>query len=978
MKRFSHLSPNLLQATLLLLVGCGGSSPTAPNPGDDDNQKPASLTIQAGNNQSATVKAAVAISPTVAVLNAKGAGVSGVVVSFKVESGGGQVSPASVTTGADGRAAVTTWVLGSVVGTQQLSASTSGLPKVTFTATATGPSDPPPGGGGTPLTSGTLGSTGGTITVSKDGSGLNGVSLSFDQGALSGSTTLSLSEQPSTGIIFPAGITAQGPVLGVSGGGARLQAGAAVSFPIGTAPAGGILAVGFVDPSSGKLIILPTLSQKGGRLKALLPGLEAGPGVTTSSASQLFGSLKVGGKSRVATRSSLASLSPVALLSSANQTNPSFNLLLVGISTELLQRDLDSGFRPGTDAWDFSSMIVADLPFLRRVTAENGQQAGVAELGLTTTTLWYYVNQRKNGSPGLNGSTQLLQGQPLSSRYGIRWAAIAETDVTRIAQAGSLVIKEYSELETDQAAAVRWQQFLGLKAMMLTTFQRPVPVALLPTGSISDFGSDIFPVGIAYRTVGNSVFVTWPGNPGQEVEFKFSEAGGMQPVTLTYASSGKTFTVGSLGAMNYINLIDDSKMQAQWARVQGGTMGDAEGWPEPTLNWEKGVLDTAGTFISDPLQIWWQCPSCAEKVARPPQLPSTATHVQRFQSIDIPTDGSEGLTTSFSSAQVTATTLFAGGKQKVRKGFLIQHPVAEGTAGQVALGWLDWQTVVFKKLSLSPAPASVVVLKDSTVTITLHPSESPPSGTRYRWITRTSSTIDSVEATQLSRQFELRSTDIGWLVIRALDGSTKRPIASDSVKLLGYHGTAWRIVTVNDSHGLAGALSHRGSLEGASALQRLLQNPTAGLISLDSLAGSSHLQIRVKRSGSWSEADCCPRPPFNSGAEDLLPLGEDPAKSYQVGPFFSGWESAYWTRFVPSNQPDLWAMSGVGLTGPIQYTVRNGGTQQGPAIGLRFNSETLGANMTGWINVYLALKNGDDEVYILDAYTVYFTAVRLE
>jgi hypothetical protein len=62
--------------------------------------------------------------------------VSGATVSWRIESGGGTLSPASSTTDADGRAS-SAWTLGPSTGEQRASASTAGAGSVTFEATST-------------------------------------------------------------------------------------------------------------------------------------------------------------------------------------------------------------------------------------------------------------------------------------------------------------------------------------------------------------------------------------------------------------------------------------------------------------------------------------------------------------------------------------------------------------------------------------------------------------------------------------------------------------------------------------------------------------------------------------------------------------------------------------------------------------------------------------------------------------------------
>jgi adhesin/invasin len=62
---------------------------------------------------------------------------AGVAVTFAVTGGGGTVSPAGRTTGADGVARLSGWTLGTSAGTNTVTATVSGLPAVTFTATGT-------------------------------------------------------------------------------------------------------------------------------------------------------------------------------------------------------------------------------------------------------------------------------------------------------------------------------------------------------------------------------------------------------------------------------------------------------------------------------------------------------------------------------------------------------------------------------------------------------------------------------------------------------------------------------------------------------------------------------------------------------------------------------------------------------------------------------------------------------------------------
>jgi adhesin/invasin len=95
-----------------------------------------SLSIVAGDAQTAAAGTAVATAPSVRVTDAHGNAVQGAVVKWTVLAGGGSVSADSSTSDASGAASVT-WTLGSTAGLDSLRASVAGVDSVTFSATAT-------------------------------------------------------------------------------------------------------------------------------------------------------------------------------------------------------------------------------------------------------------------------------------------------------------------------------------------------------------------------------------------------------------------------------------------------------------------------------------------------------------------------------------------------------------------------------------------------------------------------------------------------------------------------------------------------------------------------------------------------------------------------------------------------------------------------------------------------------------------------
>jgi hypothetical protein len=102
---------------------------------------PASVTVQAGNNQVAAPGAAVATPPAVLVRDALNNPLTGVEVVFAVTGGGGSIPGSTAITASNGIASVASWTLGTTPGTNTLTATVSaggviGNPAV-FTATGT-------------------------------------------------------------------------------------------------------------------------------------------------------------------------------------------------------------------------------------------------------------------------------------------------------------------------------------------------------------------------------------------------------------------------------------------------------------------------------------------------------------------------------------------------------------------------------------------------------------------------------------------------------------------------------------------------------------------------------------------------------------------------------------------------------------------------------------------------------------------------
>ncbi len=925
-----------LSLLLLAATACGGSDgPTNPpgggGGGGGGGATAASLAISAGDAQTAAPGAALAVNPAVLVRDATGKPFAGATVTFTVDSGGGTIASPTATTGSDGIATAGKWTLGAT-GPQVLSAVTGTLARVKFRATLQAT--------GSALAAQTMSTAGGTITVDRSGSPLTGLTLTVPAGALASATTITLTEVPTAGVTIPAGMTiVSSSALGISASQAALNAPALVRFPSSARP-GQVSMVALRNRSTGAVTVLPTVASDASSITVALSSLD--------------------GRGALSARLAAPTLS-LSLAGSLADDDPM--LFQVAIDPALLDRDFDSGFRPGKDDWDFARNPVASLPFLKG-GGEAQTTVDPAE-GMVASALWYYVNQKGQGG-SLNGRFQLAPGVPESNRDGIRWTAIATKDVPDLFAAGGIATKWEEHISLD-AAAFAAAQFNGIRAMFLLGFERPVPVLLFTSDE------DLAPrLGIAYRVTGNGVDIVVPDRPGVSYRAVFTP-GGMTPF-LIVGANGLSYNVRAIAGLHYSMVVRDGLLASQFSRVAAGTIGKSEGWPSVTLHYEKDKLDTASVFLADTLQHWWQCQGCPEYGYRPTSVPASASHVQQFSFGRIAQDGSVSLGERFGSAKL-GPEIFGDTVKEVKTGNAIYLP-GPGSAGAAAAapGWLGWNTVTYRKMELKPKPSAVEVSGDTTVAFTVSPSPAGPTGTRYAWVFRTDEGRDSVETATTSYDLELETGARGTLLIMALDPDSRRVIGRDSVVITSDAAAPfWQITSVVDMDDIFDETEASGEV--ADLLRRLLASPRSAMLAVEKKGdGVRELNLKVLRSGVWTADDCCP--PVAAGPLMIMHMGTSPATALSVGPFFSEWKSSSWTETTSDlASGDMEARDVLGL---VQYTVKDAGIQTGPAGAVRLIGTRSGKTMTGFIGIYIWPINGDGEIGEgPDLYQISFTATRM-
>ena len=246
--------------SLLLLAACSGggdagnptpttpTTPTTPAP----VRTPASLATSAGDAQQAASGAAVPVAPAVLVRDASGQPLAGVVVTFSVVDGGGRLTDSTPTTDAQGVARVGAWTLGAN-GAQRVRAQVGSLTPVTFAASLLR---------GTERYVSTIGTTGGTFTITQPEYAFNGLALTVPAGALSDGTRFEFRELPDAPTLtLPPGVSRVGAVLEISTNQSRASELLTLDVPLPPAPTGTAALVALRDPVSGAMELLPLIDR---------------------------------------------------------------------------------------------------------------------------------------------------------------------------------------------------------------------------------------------------------------------------------------------------------------------------------------------------------------------------------------------------------------------------------------------------------------------------------------------------------------------------------------------------------------------------------------------------------------------------------------------------------------------------------------------------------------------------------------------
>ncbi|MBL8981410.1 MAG: Ig-like domain-containing protein, partial [Gemmatimonadetes bacterium] len=510
--------------------------------------------VQAGDNQQGEPGRAVDTRPAVVVRDAAGRAVPGVAVNFSVDSGGGTVSVASVSTGADGSASPGDWTLGSTEGRHVLSARSGSLTPVKLVATAK--LRP------TTVSTGSIGSGGGSITVTTSGP-LTGLKLEVPAGALPEPVSISVGYSSAIGIPLDSVARVASVLVTLETDAVNAASELfTITIPAKLA-ADEIPTVIVVDPVTGFLRALATVRHDSTSVTAELGTLALNP-----------------------TLPALAAARPVGGPASARLTlppGPKMHLLAVAANQSKMSKSIDALFRPGVDDWDFARQ---DTPL------------GPTSFGQVASA--DYVFRKGGSSQKLWDRFDLAKGIPTSNTLGISWTAGFSARVN--AQVQRHVVAAAARRAHNPALYDVVAEMNLFMAMLLSG--KPQVVVMVLPGNVAR------PI-LAYKWAGTfrQIAVANPLHPGDLTRLLSVTTGGLD-------CGGPCFAVLGLNYFDQVLASDWTDVQAGTSPY-GFAFPRAFAHISSSAVWTTGGKVDTIWMVRDTASIWTSIPSWPHQLPDP-------------------------------------------------------------------------------------------------------------------------------------------------------------------------------------------------------------------------------------------------------------------------------------------------------------------------------------------------------------------------
>lgn len=678
-------------AIVVFTAACGGGAKDAPiQPPPSAVPVATTLAIQAGDNQTAPAGTSVAVNPSVIVRDQKGAAMSGVSVSFSVDSGGGRVASNTATTGADGIASSGRWTLG--LGRNLLRATAGSLAPVIFTGTATGELT---------VADTAVGTGGGVVSVSRPGDALDGFSLTIPPGTLGEPLKVVARHGDTTGIVLRPGVRRLGSVITLATEGPGPVKGAPFELRLpGRAPVGTRGFVMLYDRATRAVEALPTVALASGGFAALTQHLDA----------RLIAS-------RPPTNVDILSRVSTAPF-------PALIQVIVGVVDEdSLKRPLDSGFRPAVDDWEFDHVLMGKHPSERHAP------------GLPLAAAWHF-ERRKQALGPLHRKYQKAAGVEWSNPMGYRMAFAASSlvDMNSIfaynASIASLATISGVPPDSLVLLVAKTQLFLTGRPQLVLALdpadRRVAPLAMLAwriQGSTMDIASGTSVSGANVPTSVSLVNGRFP-----PFQWKVRVPTGTDELynPKTVWSTGQSAGIAA------------AAMAGLWQQFDAGTLASADFPAIRLASTDTRVVRDTVFVAGDTAFLWMECPTCTAGETPGPGVTPTG----RVQP-GILYERSGSAWRSLGTVRGNGVRLTAADSGK-HAGFMLAESVAGGGA------YNDWKEfdVALKRLTVTAAPKPAGGPQDYRLTATYQ--RPLPTGTaEWTWelgdgrtITSATNTVD--------------------------------------------------------------------------------------------------------------------------------------------------------------------------------------------------------------------------------------------
>jgi hypothetical protein len=705
-----------------LLASCGGGTdtpapPTAPGPGPTPPPPPPPppvptvgpphvVAVRTGDGQTADPGTTLAIAPSVVVRDSAGRPVPNVVVVFRVDSGGGVITGDTDTTTTDGVASASAWRLGPSEGRQVLAATAGSLTSARFVAVASvTPVTLPPQ---------SLPMSGGTVTLSRPGSPMHGLSLEVPPNAVRGATAITFGVQSAADIAVPPGHVRGGPLVQISATGAVLSEPLLLTVPIASEP-GMLRIISVVDNARGRLTPLPAVDWDANGVTVALSVLDEAAQAGAAA----------GGSSGV------------------HNVNTGLGILTVLVPAAALEDALDTGFRPGVDDWDFPRQRIAGIP--NRSPGPTVDPAGA----MVESASWYFTTHKPTDGP-LSRRFQRVRGVPESNRAGLRWMGLAGSRLSIDVRSTGAYSRFVNRAPAPPSSFAHENVALHLRVAMAGGIpimggaappKTPTPVALY-SGSSPDAPR----FGLAFAAEGDVISLALPEEPGRTFRVQFTPSG-IVPFTVT-TEGGASFTVTGVSGtfMSLANRQSNERLfPDEWTRVVAGTIGDREGWPTPKL---RGVfrqewhpeptpyqhidVDPNDVLVGVPFTHWWECSGCTDHGFRLGMLGGDVNALLLRALLPLPSGTTASLPTQL-FAQMDENEATVLPDLRVTGGVALYQPgPGSGPSAPQAPAWFDWTEITYRRVPVTLTSDLEEAGDEGPVVFTASVTGAP-AGASYLW-----------------------------------------------------------------------------------------------------------------------------------------------------------------------------------------------------------------------------------------------------